>query len=111
MAQLIKVSGLTDKEMATVFSFGLMVQDMRAYGWGIRLTETESSCTQMVTCMKENGATTRQKDKEHTRMQMAPTTRELGSMINSMDAALSRGLMARAMKAITKRAKKRARVV
>ena len=111
MAQLIKVSGLTDKEMATVYSFGLMVQDMRAYGWGIRLTETESSCTQMVTCMKENGATTRQRDKEHTRMQMAPTTRERGSMINSMDAALSRGPMAHDTKAIMKRAKKRARVV
>jgi len=65
----------------------------------------------MVTFMKENGVTTKPKDKEHTRMQMAPTTREHGSMINSMDAALSRGPMEHATKAIMKKAKKRGTVV
>jgi len=42
MAQLIKVSGLMGREMDMVFSFGLMVRDTRAYGWEIKLTETES---------------------------------------------------------------------
>ena len=111
MAQLIKVSGSTVREMDTASSFGQMVPDMKVSGWGTRLTGTESSFMQMATFMRVSGATTKLRDKEPTRTQTALTTRELGLMINNMDVVLSHGPTEHAMKAITKRAKRKVKAV
>lgn len=87
-----------------MFKYGLIMQNTKASGDKIKLTEEENFGMPMEIFMKGSGKTTKQTDMESTFMSMVHSMKAIGKMIFKMVKEWNLGRMEANMMVVTKKA-------